>query len=278
MDKLPSLVPSDATFVAFDVETTGLWPAAARMVEMAAVRFRLGSDDVEPFAELIDPGSPIPREVTRIHGITDDMVRGHARASEVLARWLGFVGRDSVLVAHNAGFDAGFIAVELSRSRLGEMPNLVLDTLALSWKLLPGLPNHKLESVAHALGVPGPQEHRALGDAMMVHDVLRGLVDRHHDLRDGQRLCRAAQAKHIFDYDVSIAEMPRGWEDMDRAMREGLKVHMVYDGPHGRTTRAIAPLALTCIRDRLYLSAFCHLRGDERTFRLDRIASFQIEE
>ncbi len=268
---------ADTVFVAFDVETTGLWPPAAKLVELAAVRFRLGCSDIETFSELIDPGVTIPRSVVGIHGITDEMVRGRPGATEIVARWSDFAGRDSVLVAHNAGFDARFIAVEIAKARFPDMLNPLIDSLALSKSVLPGLSSHKLESVARALGIAETQEHRALGDAMLVKGILERMVADTPALADGNRLLQLGKAKQISDWGVSLAEAPPGWDDLREAMREGTRLVIEYD-TGSRTTRAVTPLVLTRARGKLYLTAFCHLRNAERLFRLDRIVSHRLED
>ncbi len=268
---------ANTVFVAFDVETTGLWPPAAKLVELAAVRFRLGSAEVDTFSELIDPGVPIPRGVVGIHGITDEMVRGHPGPGEIVARWIDFAGRDSVLVAHNAGFDARFIAVEIAKARLPVMPNPLVDSRALSKSVLSGLSSHSLVSVARALGIAETQEHRALGDAMLVRGILEKMAADNPALATGDSLLQLGKAKHISDWGVSLAEAPPGWDDLREAMRKGTRLVIEYD-TGSRTTRAVTPLVLTRARGNFYLTAFCHLRNAERLFRLDRVVSHRLED
>jgi DNA polymerase III epsilon subunit-like protein len=97
---------SDLVFVAFDVETTGLSPIACRLVELCAIRFSLGEGQLETFSTLINPGLPIPAEVSALHGITDEMVRDAPEAGAALQNFLNWLGGDRpVLLAHNANFD-----------------------------------------------------------------------------------------------------------------------------------------------------------------------------
>ena len=101
---------ADVDFVAFDLETTGLSPISCRIVEFGAVRFNLAAGELETFEQIVDPQCPIPPETIRVHGITDAMVRGMPTVSEVLPAFLGFLGGpDTVLMAHNASFDIGFL-------------------------------------------------------------------------------------------------------------------------------------------------------------------------
>ena len=79
---------ADVEFVAFDLETTGLFAAADRIVEIGALRFRLDGTELDSFEQLVDPECEISAEVTQVHGITNKMVRGKPTISEVLPRFL----------------------------------------------------------------------------------------------------------------------------------------------------------------------------------------------
>ncbi|MBI4566771.1 MAG: WYL domain-containing protein [Planctomycetes bacterium] len=271
--------PRRATFVAFDVETTGLVPPFARLVELAAVRFSLGSDSTISFAELIDPGRPIPPDVISIHSITDAMVRGAPAAPEVVNRFLTFCGPDAILVAHNAGFDASFLAVELRKSGVAEPPNLIIDTLKLSHALL-SLSGYSLEKVARSLGVAARQAHRALPDATLVAGIVRRLAATHPALLRRGDLLRLAGAARLFEWaPAHDAQPPAGFEKMARAIRERLPVEVVYVDQNGRRSlRVIEPLFFTGAGRRAFLTAWCRLREGERTFRVDRIARYQVME
>lgn len=163
-----SAIPvSELTFVALDTETTGL--GEAELVEVAAVRFRDGTV-LDEFCTLVNPGRRIPAEVTAIHGITDDMVAGAPRAAEVLPALLGFL-EGSFLVAHNASFDVRVLAAELYRSRLPAPAMEALDTVRIARRVLRGMPNHRLGTLAAHLGVSQQPAHRALADALVVVEV-----------------------------------------------------------------------------------------------------------
>src|SRR5262245_61987692 len=126
---LPPRLPD--LFVALDTETTGLSPVGDRVLEIAAAAFRADGYVGGEFGCLVDPGIPIPPELTRIHGITDEMVAGRPSVEEVLPEFLRFVA-DSVLVAHNAPYDVAMLMLPLirMRGRSAHRPpnNLVLDT------------------------------------------------------------------------------------------------------------------------------------------------------
>ena len=107
------------TYVAFDTETTGLWAASHRIVEIGAVKFVPAIEKFVTFQHLINPQRTMPEDVIEIHGITDDMVAKAETADIVLKRFIKFCGEDSILIAHNALFDISFVAGELERRNSG---------------------------------------------------------------------------------------------------------------------------------------------------------------
>jgi DNA polymerase-3 subunit epsilon len=158
--------------VIVDVETTGMSVVrGGRVIEVGALAVEEGRI-VEELDTLICVNAPIAAGAYRVHGISPDMLDSKPGPAEVWPRFLNFVS-DSPLVAHNAPFDSAYIRHELAR--LGKrLPNRWHCTVRLSRKKLPGLGNHRLETVyRHLFGeVPGgAQCHRALDDARMAARV-----------------------------------------------------------------------------------------------------------
>ncbi len=181
---MDDILLSDVDFVAFDLETTGLDPAACRIVEFGAVRFRLDGAESARYAQLVDPGCRIPWQVVRIHGITTAMVRGKPTVAEALPGFLDFLGADqTVLLAHNARFDLEFLRVALAETGLPLLPHAVVDTLDLARTCIPGLPSHRLEYVAWRLRIADREDHRALSDARLVVAAFRRMLARRPGLR-----------------------------------------------------------------------------------------------
>ena len=167
----------DVEFIAFDLETTGFSSTSCQIVEFGAVRFRADGTELDRLEQLIDPGCRIPASVSRIHGITDAMVQGKPPIEDVLSEFVQFLGEsDTILMAHNASFDIGFLSVAIGRCGMPLPSNPVVDTLGLSRRRLPRLRNHRLETIARHLGISDSTEHRALGDALVVQSAFLGLL------------------------------------------------------------------------------------------------------
>jgi DNA polymerase-3 subunit epsilon len=151
-------------FVAFDLETTGTQPNENAIVEIGAVRFS-GSDAVEGFGKLINPGIPIPEEASRVNGITDEMVRDAPEINNILSEFADFCG-DLPVVAHNASFDFKFLLSDVKRLKGRAPTGPVLDTLSLARKVFPGMANYKLWTLVRHFDFPSGTFHRAEEDSM----------------------------------------------------------------------------------------------------------------
>ncbi len=167
--------PLDADFVGFDLETTGLDSERDRVTEIGAVLYS-GGRVQKSFQTFVDPGMPIPREITELTGITDRDVFGAPSEAEALRSFLAFAG-DRPLVAHNAEFDVGFLSAAAARSG-AEFHPVFIDTLALSQCLLHDLKRYKLDAVAQALGLPEFNHHRASDDAAVAANIYLTLLPR----------------------------------------------------------------------------------------------------
>lgn len=174
METVERLRIEEAVFTFIDVETTGLSPRSARVCEVAAVSFR-GQDRVETLAELVNPGQPIPPEVSRIHGITDGMVKDSPGFGGVAPRLLAML-EDSVIVAHNAEFDLGFLRAECERVGL-RFPRLnVVDTLLIA-KKSKKFQSNRLGNIAAELNISAQGWHRALADVEMTRKIFEHFID-----------------------------------------------------------------------------------------------------
>ena len=154
---------NEGTYVVFDVETTGLSAVYDTIIELAAVKMYKGNV-IESFDEFIDPGHPLSRTTIDLTGITDEMVRGSKSEEEVLRLFLEF-SKDSILVAHNAAFDMGFLNTSYAKYGIPEATNPVIDTLELARYLYPQFKRFGLGVLSKKFGVSLEQHHRAIYDA-----------------------------------------------------------------------------------------------------------------
>lgn len=264
------------TFVAFDVETTGLSPVANRLVELSGVKFTPRNGELETFSELINPESPIPEEVTGIHGIDDQMVRDKPTAKEVIPKFLEWIGFESVLMAHNAPFDLDFMRVNIAKLGLNCPSNYVIDTLVLSRECLPDAPRHQLKTVVEMLELPSGGYHRALADSVHVKEIFLSLV-KASKLTLFENLC-ALGAVTTFNFDQFKDDVIDSMSDKDRQTMQQIQhaidnrktVQITYNGAV-TSTRRVQPISLVHSRGQIYLTAFCKNVNAERTFRVDRI-------
>ncbi len=160
-------------FTVFDVETTGMSPARDRMVEIAAARIETDGK-VTRWQTLLNPGCQIPYAATRVHRITDEMVKDAPSFSDAGFEFLDFA-RDTTLVAHNARFDLGFLQESLARHGLELWRGKTMDTIRLMKQAYAGLPSYSLQNLRQAFKLDdydGQQAHRAAADVEWTIQIL----------------------------------------------------------------------------------------------------------
>ena len=165
------------TYVAFDTETTGLYPSQGdALVSLAGIRIvnrRILTG--ETFNALINPGFPIPKESTKIHGITDSMVQKRPSAAVVIPQFHQFC-TDAVLIGHNVAFDLKFLKLNEQSSGVC-FTNPVLDTMVLSMMIQGPQGNHTLDGLAQQFGIHIFERHTALGDSLATAAIFLYLLD-----------------------------------------------------------------------------------------------------
>jgi DNA polymerase-3 subunit epsilon len=263
------------TFVAFDTETTGLYPVVAKLVEIGAVRFDLGGEETVVFEQLIDPETPMPDDARRVNNISDHMVRGQPTVDQVLPAFIDFIDRpDHLLVAHNAVFDMEMIGVDLVRHAMPLPKHAVFDTRALARAIIPGLVSYSLEALAAVLGIKGDQKHRALADARQTKEVFLALVERMPRVETVGALSRVAMPLNFDGLGLGRAAPPPGLESLAAAIEESRAIEMIYaGGTRPNEPRKVTPRALLSSWGTLYLAAYCHTDAKEKVYRVDRIKS-----
>lgn len=164
-----------ATYIVFDIETTGLSVTQNKIIEIAAVKMVEGKE-VDRYATFVNPHVRIPYNIQQLTNINDDMVRDAPDVEPVLKEFVEFAG-DAVLVAHNARFDIGFVNAKLKELGQPPMDNPVLDTLELARMLFPTMKNHRLNTLAAKYKVSLENHHRAIDDTLALGEILNGLLE-----------------------------------------------------------------------------------------------------
>ncbi len=277
------------TFAVVDVETTGLSARLGdKICEVAVVLGRAGQI-VGQLQTLVNPGRPISRGASAVNGITNGMVYD-APPFRMVAPAVKEALDGAVLVAHNAAFDLSFISAEMRSAGYDPPDNPVVDTLGLARRCYTFRSN-KLGDVARSLGIRVNGLHRALADATITWHVLnRFLLELRENgvttLDDVIRMQGALtplsgwHSTPTLEWDGKQPFCPiEGVPPLiEEAMRSQTSLRIRYRGNDGQqSVRVIEPRKVTLREQAAYLVAYCHLKHEERTFRLDRIVELTVE-
>ena len=171
-DLLPFLELDE--YISFDLETTGLNPEKDQITEIAACRF-VNGEFTEEYTTLINPGIPIPKNITALTGISNKMVEESPSINDVLPEFLEFVG-STPLVAQNINFDYSFITKNLSTERSPLLDNPLYDTLSLARGFIYFHNSFNLGSLCDYYGIKIENAHRAGADALCTGKLFAYLI------------------------------------------------------------------------------------------------------
>lgn len=231
----------EATWIAFDTETTGRYPVESEICEIAAVKWQ-GGREVGTFQALIKPSRPMGQAVIRIHGITNEMVADAPNVCDVLPKFLEFI-KGGVLLAHHAQFDLGFTAAQIEGCGLALPPEVAICTSLLAQATVSETANHKLQTLVPFFGIDPGQAHRALDDARSCLGVAMAIFNRLQAAAPGEELtvqdiAMKMKRRTLNDLGVmrfsqfSMSELTRN-ENIARfvkAAKDGRIVEMAYAG------------------------------------------------
>jgi DNA polymerase-3 subunit epsilon len=259
-------------FAFLDVETTGLEPQQGhRICEIAVVR-TVGRVETRRYSSLVNPGRHISPGAFAVNRIPEHLLAGAPRFHRIADEVLALVDR-AVIVAHNASFDLGFVNHELRLAWRPPLRNPVVDTLAIARHAY-RFPRNGLEELTAYLGLPHAQQHRALGDALAMKELLIWFLD---DLRGrGVHTLGDLMAVQRGQHSQAVIQDPVPPE-LEEALRTGQAILIEYLSAQGELThRWVLPLRLDERYGMRYLVAYCHLRQAERSFRVDRILGVRL--
>jgi DNA polymerase III subunit epsilon len=266
-----------ARFTIFDFETTGLSAQCGdRICEIGALKVDASGKKVGQFHSLVDPQRPISYGAFLVNKISEDMLRGKPTIDELLPDFMDFID-GSVLVAYNACFDLGFLESALGPAAAPALNDYtVIDCLSLARRLFPGFSRYSLGAVARQLDIRVGREHRAMADVLLTFEIFQRELN---ILRDGGarevKDLIAAQARGPAyvkkETDVTVV--------FERAIKARKEVIITYRSLWNSqsSSRVITPKKLHKFYDKSYVIAYCHLRNEERTFRLDCILDAHLQ-
>lgn len=180
-------------FVAFDLETTGLSNQKDEIIEIGAVKFTVETKagkvvpkNLGEFNMLVKPNMLIPEEASSVNHITNAMVENAPPVNDCLKKFTAFCGQGTILLAHNANFDASFLRVAYAKNPQLIPGNPIVDSLVIARTILPELENHKLGYMANmfmkrgefAMKIDPEKMHRAVYDCEMLMEVFVALLRR----------------------------------------------------------------------------------------------------
>ena len=161
------------SYIAFDVETTGLNPAENEIIEIGALKVREGKV-AERFMELVRPLSPVSPSITALTGITNQMVSSARSRHDVISDFLAFCGED-VLIGHNVSFDYSFVKTSAAAEGL-PFEKSGIDTLKIAQKVHKDLESRSLESLCRYYHIENRSAHRAYHDALATAKLYQTLA------------------------------------------------------------------------------------------------------
>lgn len=232
--------PLDGTFVAFDIETTGLSPLNAEIIEIGAVKITNGQV-VETFDELINPGFEVSDFTTNLTGITNEMLENKPNIDDVLPKFLNFIG-EHPLIAHNAPFDCGFVSYACQKRNL-KFENPSIDTLVFSRCVDSAQKKHTLDAVAGRYDINMGSHHRADDDANTCAMIFLALVNKIKELQIIKNVNELNEKIAQFDFTkektyhaILLVKNQEGMKNLFRIISES---HINYFHKRPRVPRSV---------------------------------------
>jgi len=271
-DPTQPLAETDLVFV--DVETTGLYPIFGdRIVELGALKVRNG-EEVDSLSRLIDPLRPISPGAAAVNGISDEMLRGKPTFPDIAASFLSFIDQ-SIIIAHNAPFDLGFLSLELRQAGAAGIRNPIVDTLQIARRYFK-FKSNSLGFLAAEHNIINPDAHRAMGDCRTTFELFLRFIDKlfpEGNPTYGEFMDRVTGWTVKGDDTDPLNLLPPSLRDPVKR-REEIIIDYI-DARGATTTRKIRLKEVAAFSDYIYVVAYCHSKKAERTFRLDRIVRWE---
>lgn len=261
---------TDFPLVAFDTETSGAYPLGSEVVEFGAVKWFKGQI-IDELQILIKPSRPMGETVIKIHGITNEMVESCPPMSAVIHQIENFL-RDTIVMAHHAPFDMGFMCVEYEKNGIALPTTPVFCTSLLSRKLIKGSINHKLQTLIQFLNIDGGTAHRAADDAKACLQVGLKCLNSLPENCSIQEVLTVQEKKVEWPYYSLKFPKSIAHQSVVQALQNRQKMNILYEkGSKSKQMRPIFPLGIVRNPDGDYLSAICLLDQQKKRFYLQHL-------
>jgi len=266
---------TEFSFVAFDTETSGAYPLGADVVEIGAVKWHKGQV-VGEYQTLLKPREKMSDFIIGIHGITNEMVENAPLMKDKLSEFADFI-EDSVVMAHHAPFDMGFITPEFEKSHRSLPDSPALCTSLLARVLIPESTNHKLQTLIRTLNLPQGTAHRALDDAKACLAVGLECMRRMGELTPlSEVIEKMGKPLQWKKYELLSNPAPK-YQTLVESLRAHKDLDIVYDGGSVKgKPRRISPIGIVRNPDGDYVMAICHLDRAQKRFYLDKILDLSL--
>lgn len=263
---------SEYPIVAFDTETSGPYPLESEIVELGAVKWHKGQI-VGQFQTLLKPSKPMTQENMNIHGISNEMVANAPLMKDQINAFCDFI-QDSILIAHHAPFDLGFMAIEIEKAGL-PFPNNVHFCSSLISRALLHTTNHKLQTLVKELELVGGDAHRAYDDAYACLQVFFKATEK-LDVASLQKL-KAVQGKKLAWADYSLLKGGEQIKSLADAIQKQKTIQIVYEGGQSKNKlRPITPKGIVRNPDGDYVHAECGLDNQRKRFYISKILDIEL--
>lgn len=265
---------SEYPLIAFDTETSGAYPIESEIIELGAVKWFKG-EVIGKFQTLLKPAKPLQADNIRIHGITNEMVTDAPLMSTKINEFCEFID-GSILMAHHAPFDLGFLTLDIERAGLMFPNNVHLCTSLLSRALLPTT-NHKLQTLIKELHLEGGAAHRAYDDAYACLQVFLKCIEKLDVEVLISRLLEVQKKEISWNKYRIFSSGDQKLLNLAKACQEQRSMKIVYEGGQSkRQPRPIKPLGIVRNPDGDYVYSECGLDLQKKRFYLDKILDFDL--
>ncbi len=266
---------SNFTFVAFDTETSGAYPLGADVVEFGAVKWQAGQV-IGEIQTLLKPKEKMSDFIIGIHGITNEMVETAPLMKDKIQGIADFF-KDSVVMAHHAPFDLGFMAVEFEKYRVPLPTEPPLCTSLLARQLIPESANHKLQTLIKTLNLHQGTAHRALDDAKACLEVGLECMRRMGALTPlSEIISKMGKSLDWKKYELLSHHQPK-YQMVVEALSTRKDLDLVYEGGSVRgKSRRITPLGIVRNPDGDFVMGVCHLDRAQKRFYFEKITDISI--